>query len=255
MPYVDVAGSTIHYTVMDQDAEWNLICVHGAGSDTQIWPASLGEIRSCNTYCIDLPGHGRSDGKACTSIPDYAAVVRGFVDALGLNNVVLAGHSMGGAITQQLAVDRPDWLKGLILVNTGARLRAAPEFLSINDDELPDVIEKMAAAIFGPSAPASIIEEEKARLAELAPELLSRDFTACNGFDLTDELHQVDVPALIVSGDIDHMTPLKYAQFLEDKLPNAELAVIAPAGHMLPVEQPAELSRLIREFMDARGRQ
>ncbi len=255
MPYVDVAGNNMHYTVMDQDADWNLVCIHGAAGDTRIWPASLGEIRSCNTYCIDLPGHGRSDGEVSSTIPDYAAAVRGFVEALGLKNVVLAGHSMGGAIAQQLAADGVEWLKGMILVATGARLRAAPEFMDISDEQLPDVIEKMAAAMFGPNTPAAVIEDEKARIAAQAPKVLASDFTACNGFDLTDQLHRMDVPVLIISGDIDHMTPLKFSQFLEDKLPNAELAVIAPAGHMLPLEQPAELSRLIREFMDARARQ
>ncbi|MCC5858499.1 MAG: alpha/beta hydrolase [Ectothiorhodospiraceae bacterium] len=255
MPYVDVAGTRIHYTVTDQDADWNLICIHGAAGDTGIWPASLGESRACNTYCIDLPGHGRSGGRLATRIADYAAAVRGFVEALGLDNVVLAGHSMGGAIAQQLALEGPDWLRGMVLVATGARLRAAPEFMDISEEQLPDVIEKMAAATFGPNTPAAVIENEKARLATHAPEVLASDFTACNGFDVTDELHRMDVPTLIISGDIDHMTPLKYSQFLEDKLPNAQLAVIAPAGHMLPLEQPAELSRLIRGFVEARSRQ
>jgi pimeloyl-ACP methyl ester carboxylesterase len=255
MPYVDVAGNRIHYTVMDQDADWNLVCIHGAGGDSRIWPASLGEARSCNTYCIDLPGHGHSEGSVSSTIAGYAQSVRALVEALALQNVVLAGHSMGGAIAQQLAVESPQWLKGMILVSTGARLRVEPAFMEISEEEFPNVIEKVCAAIFGPNTPAAVIEAEKDRILAQSPQILASDFTACNGFDLTEELSRMDVPTLIISGDIDHMTPLKYAQFLEDKLPNAQLAVIAPAGHMLPLEQPAELSRLIRGFMEARGRQ
>ena len=252
MPYVTITGESVHYTVHDEDAPLDLVCIHGAGGDHTLWPRGLGDLASCNTYVLDLPGHGRSGGHARDSVSAYAEVVEAFVAELGLRRVILLGHSMGGAIALRIALDEPRWLDSLILACTGCRLRVPDETFALYRTDPESAVERQCHVSFSPVAPQALIDAEATRRRDVSPDVMLRDYTACDRFDVTDELGEIAIPALVISGDIDHLTPLKYAQFLEDRIPDARLAVVAPAGHMLPLEQPGEITRLVSEFVGRR---
>ena len=99
-----------------------LVFLHGAGSSSLAYYYQLRHFR--NSKAIDLPGH--SSGKACHDIEGYLEWVRGFITARRYKDVVLCGHSMGGAITLLYALQYPQELKAIILLGTGARLRVHP---------------------------------------------------------------------------------------------------------------------------------
>ena len=102
-----------------------LVFVHGAGSSSLAFYYQLRHFR--NSKAIDLPGH--PTGKPCTSVGSYLEWVRGFITARRYKDVVLCGHSMGGAITLQYALRYPEELRGIILIGTGARLRVHPDYI------------------------------------------------------------------------------------------------------------------------------
>ena len=103
-----------------------LVFLHGAGSSSLAFYFQLRHFR--NSKAIDLPGH--PGGKACTSIEGYLEWVRGFNTARRYKDVVLCGHSMGGAITLLYALKYPEELRGIILIGTGARLRVHEKYLN-----------------------------------------------------------------------------------------------------------------------------
>jgi len=249
MPYVDVNGEDLFFTAHDHDARHNLVCIHGSGEDHSTWPAGLGTLPGCNAWFLDLPGHGRSEGVPRRRVRNYADVVDGFIQTMELEQVTLAGHSLGGAIALDLALRRPDWLMALILVCTGARLKILPELRRLVRTDFPMAVERIAGNAFAPSAPRHLRDELRQRMLDNDPAVYEADFDACDHFDETDRLRQVGYKTLIISGDIDHMTPLKYSQFMEDHIPDARLTVIAPAGHYLPREQPDDLVHTIGRFM------
>ncbi|MEX0870759.1 MAG: alpha/beta hydrolase [Aquisalimonadaceae bacterium] len=249
MPYVELNGEDLFYASHDQDGSRNLIGIHGAGGDHGIWPGGMGNLPDCNTWLPDLPGHGRSGGPPRNRIAAYADVIEAFVTSLELDNVILAGHSMGGTIALALALRNPAWLQALILICTGARPKVQPEVRELIRTDFPAAAAHLAATGFSPGAAAALREEHKARVLSVDPAVYMADFDACDSIDVSARLATIPQPALIISGDIDHMTPLKYSQFLEDHLPNARLAVIAPAGHQLPREQPDDMVRIIRGFL------
>ena len=76
-------------------------------------------------------------------------------------------------------------------------------------------------------------------MSETRPSVLLGDFLACNEFDETTRLSQIYQPVLVLTGEDDKMTPPRYAQFLADKLPHAELKIVPDAGHMLMLERAA----------------
>ena len=88
-------------------------------------------------------------------------------------------------------------------------------------------------------------------LAATNASVLHGDFLACDGFDVMDRLGAIDRPALVIVGEDDHMTPVKYARFLADHLPRAQLNVIPAAGHMVMLEQPAAVEDALRVWLDS----
>ena len=96
---------------------------------TPIGPKSCGRTTEICVTAVDLPGHGKSQGKGHDTVKGFAAVLDAFIRAMNFSRVILMGHSLGGAIAQTLALEAPTWLEKIILVGTGARLRVDPSIL------------------------------------------------------------------------------------------------------------------------------
>ncbi len=228
-----------------------VVLLHGAGGSAAIWTALRAALRSDRVvYALDLPGHGRSAPlPVAPAIEHYAAVVRAFLDRAGLERVAIVGHSMGGAIAQVLALEACDRLAGLGLVGTGARLRVLPELLEAIPRDFEGSVERICRLCYGPAAAPELVARGIAEMRKVAPAVLLGDFLACDRFDIRDRLPSIAVPTLAVVGELDVMTPPKYAAYLADRIPGARLTLIPGAGHMLPVEAPAALAECLGPFL------
>lgn len=226
-----------------------LVLVHGAGGSRLLWPPQLRRLPGATVYTLDLPGHGRSDGPACDTIAGYAQAIVAFLDESGIERAVIAGHSMGGAIALTLALDYAERVAGLVLVATGARLRVAPAILESIRGDFEAAIELVSRAIWAPTADPTLVERGRQTLLEAGPDVLVSDLTACDRFDVMERLGEIAVPTLVVAGSADLLTPLKYAHFLAEHIPNARCEVLEGAGHMLMLERPAEVARAVRGFL------
>jgi len=102
-----------------------LIFLHGSGGCKESWQYQVQFFE--NADAIDLPGH--PEGKPCTSIDDYVEWLRAYIQERSYGDVVLVGHSLGGAIAFLYALKYPDDLKGIVAVGSGARLRVNAMFL------------------------------------------------------------------------------------------------------------------------------
>jgi pimeloyl-ACP methyl ester carboxylesterase len=158
---------------------------------------------------------------------------------------------MGSAIALSLALDYPEQVLGLGLLGAGGRLRVAPELLesAASQTTILKAVEMVISCSFSPQAPARLMELAAKRMAEVRPSVLHGDFLACDNFDVMERLTQISAPSLIVCGADDQMTPVRYSQFLADKLPNAVLKVIPDAGHMVMLEQPQAVAKALTEFL------
>lgn len=249
MPTLNAGGREIHY-VETGGGERALVLVHGAGGSRGTWIRQLeGLADVARVIALDLPGHGDSPGDGCRVIADYAAAVRDFIDALGGGPVVLGGHSMGGAITQSVALSDPQRLLGIALVGTGARLRVFPELLQLLAADYPEAVAFLTRYAWGPACPDALKESGRRATLETPAPVTRGDFLACDGFDLMGRVAGIRIPALVIGGDEDRLTPTKYAEFLARAIPRARLVRIPGAGHYVPLEQPDEVNRALREFL------
>jgi len=185
------------------------------------------------------------------SIEEYAQKLVEWLDLLDLGDVVLVGHSMGGAISMMVALESPQYVRGLVLVGSGARLRVSPQILALteNEDLYQQAAELVTQWAFGSHADARMMELAQRRMAEVPARVLHADFIACDHFDVMDRLEKISAPTLVLCGDQDQMTPVKYSQYLAENISHARLVVIEDAGHMVMLEKPQEVGGHIRNFI------
>ncbi|HUL38234.1 MAG TPA: alpha/beta hydrolase [Thermodesulfobacteriota bacterium] len=253
MPIVRIDGKQINYWTGRRglvEGRETVLFVHGAGGGQYTWSFQKGFFeKEFNPMIIELPGHGESEGEGEQEIGRYAEHVYGFLKALGLEKVFLVGHSMGGAIVQTLGLTYPEMVKGIVLVGTGARLKVLPLILDGIKDNFKETVQKINQFAYSQKVPADLIEKGVSLMLQCRPEVLYGDFLACDRFDLMNEVEKIDLPALIVCGDDDQLTPVKYSQFLYSRIKGSRLEVLPKAGHMVMMESPHEFNEKIKEFM------
>jgi pimeloyl-ACP methyl ester carboxylesterase len=234
-----------------------LVFVHGAGSNAGFWHEQRAAFPQ--GHYVNLPGHaevrGADAGAGMQSVKEYANWLIGYIERQSLGRVVLNGHSMGGAIVQTVALMQPEWLAGLVLTGTGARLRVLPRLLELLRTDYPAAVDLIIERSFAPPT-GPLTYGQKARLNGTRRQILRTpqevtlgDYNACDRFDAMDTLSKIRVPTLCIVGAQDEMTPPKYSEYLHSHIEGSRLAVIEGAGHMLPLEKPAEYNRVLAEFI------
>lgn len=221
-----------------------LLFLHGAGFTGEIFNG----VREAfpGSHAPDLPGH-LCEGEPA-SIAEFAAFTAGYARDRGLKDVVLCGHSMGGAIAMEAALSDDLPLRALVLLGSGARLRVAPAFLQGLESDFPATARTIAGYFFADGTPERI-DWAAQSMERVGQAQTLRDFKACDAFDALERLGGIGVPTLALTGEADRMTPPKYAQALADRVPAGQARRVPGAGHLLMVERPGETIAEIRTFL------
>lgn len=246
-------ANDIYYHIYEDPAPGEklpLVLIHGAGGSHLSWPSEVRRMTSFRVYALDLPGHGKSQGRGLQSIPAYSEVLLDWMEAAGLYQAIFTGHSMGSAVAIHLALEHPERITGLGLVGAAARLRVNPQILegTRSSTTFHSAVAAVTGWSFSPQADARLVELAERRMAEVRPSVLHADFLACDSFDETGRLGSITCPTLVICGEDDRMTPRRSAQFLADSIPNAQMAAIPGAGHMVMLEQPQVVANALRDF-------
>jgi len=238
-----------------------VLFVHGSGGSGRRWRrqvfsaersapspscASITFPPEVQLIALDLPGHAGSAGDGFQTIEEYAEFIEEFTAALNLSQVVLVGNSLGGAIALQVACSHPAWLNGIVLVGTGAKLRVSPDILNLGADQMPTALLNCSYSF---DTDRDLIVEGEDDLSETLHHVRLGDLMACDIFDIRAQLEQITLPTLIVVGQEDRLTPVKYSEYLQDKIVGSQLVTIPAAGHMVMLEKPNEFNSILAEFI------
>lgn len=226
-----------------------LVLIHGAGGTHLHWPPAVRFLPGAAVYALDLPGHGQSTGDGRDSIDAYRDVVLGWVAAMGFTRVVVAGTSMGGAIAQAMALADPGRLAGIILIGSDARLPVAPAILEGLRHDFAGTARQIAVWVHRREPDPAMVELYARHLLTVDPAVVIGDFEACNRFDLTAQITRIDLPALVIVGHEDRMTPARRSRWLAEVLPHAQLLEVPGAGHSVAAEAPAVVADAIKAFL------
>jgi pimeloyl-ACP methyl ester carboxylesterase len=229
-----------------------LVFVHGAGSSSAYWSNHVeGHADRANTLAVDLPGRGRSPGPGSERIEEYAQAVEGLLDEISPPRPVPVGFSMGGAVVQQMLLDRPGMFPGAVLVSTGAKLGVLPAIFDLIENDYDTYISQVGATAASPKTDPFLLKDVIADRARCDPQVALGDFRACNSFDVRARIADIEVPVLVISAEEDMLTPPKFAAWLEANLPDVHRVHIQDAGHFVSVEQADQAGGAIRDFLDA----
>ncbi len=255
MPIVRIGEKQIGYWIGKgklSDARETILFIHGAGGGQFVWSYQKAFFeKDFNPIILDLPGHGASGEEGESEIQSYAEHIYSFIRALNLPKSYLVGHSMGGAIAQMLALTHSDAIKGVVLVATGARLKVLPVILEGIKKNFEETIQKITQFAYSRKASPELIERGISELMRCPPDVLYGDFLACDRFNLMNEVERIHVPTLILCGQEDGLTPVKYSEFLHSRIKDSKLAIIPEAGHMVMMEEPGAFNEKIREFLES----
>jgi pimeloyl-ACP methyl ester carboxylesterase len=227
-----------------------LVFIHGSGGDHTLWREQVDALApSANTIALDLPGHGGSRGPGLAKVPDYAGAVAGFLEQLQPPLPIPCGLSLGGAIVLQLLLDWPALPAAGVLMGTGARLRVLPEIFETIATDYAGFVDLQGRFVASDKTAPALLQPIQRVMAACPPEVTAGDFRACDGFDVMARLKHIDKPVLVISGADDRLTPPKYSAFLESHIPGSQRVLIQEAGHLVPVEKPAEVNQALGAFV------
>jgi len=261
--YVRVDGANIRY--IDAGQGTPVIFLHGLGTSMYAWRGILAPIESAGfrVIALDMRGFGFSDKPAHGySNADYRRFVIAFMDSLHLPDAVLVGHSWGGAIAAQCAITDPGRIRGLVLISAvGFGVRHPMVLRMFGWPMVGHVASALRSRwMTGRILKSAYADPRKVRAEDVdqyyAP-VAEPDFgRALRGVmhefrfnSLSGHLSNVQTPALVLWGEQDDWMPPALARAIASELPRVAYLSIPNAGHALPDEAPAEVSRLVIAFL------
>jgi 3-oxoadipate enol-lactonase len=258
------AHPIIHYTVQDSRDTAHpvrtVVLSHALGCDLSMWDALADRLlQRCRVVRFDHRGHGSSESTVgpCT-MTDLAEDARRVLEAVGTEPVTWIGLSMGGMVGQELAIRYPDRISALVIANSTSRYPPAAVAMWQQRIEAVQrggtiaiadaVMERYFHAGFREAVPATVAEY-RARLAATDAAGYIACCHAIAGVDTTQRLGQVQVPALVIAGELDQGTPVAMAETFAAALPHARLTVLRDASHLSVIEQPEAFAAAVEEFL------
>jgi 3-oxoadipate enol-lactonase len=262
MTVSDVDGERFAWRESGASLAPMLVLLHGLGGSRLSWEPQLhGLGDEYRVVAWDMPGYGGSaalDG--VVTFASLADAVVDFLDVVGAEAAHLAGISFGGMIAQYVAARSPERVSSLTLLSTSPAFgldgtkpnewRAARLAPLDAGREPVDFADDVLAAIAGPHISAEALAGQRAAMARVPGSALRFSIDCLVTHDSRALLPTISAPALCVVGELDEETPVSYAFALADLIPHARLVVIPEAGHLLNVEAPDAVNRLMHEHIE-----
>ncbi|MFF9331430.1 bifunctional 3-oxoadipate enol-lactonase/4-carboxymuconolactone decarboxylase PcaDC [Streptomyces albogriseolus] len=237
-----------------------LILGPSLGTTWHMWDRQIPELtKQWRVFRFDLPGHGGAPAHPAASVTDLTARLLATLEGLGVHRFGYAGCALGGAVGIELALRHPERLASLALIAASPRFGTADEFrqrgVIVRTNGLDPIArsapERWFTGGFAAAQPA-ITEWAVQMVRTTDPGCYIAACEALASFDVRAGLGSVGVPTLVLVGSEDQVTGPAEARTLVAGIPDARLAVVPGASHLVPVEQPAAVTDLlVRHFSTA----
>ncbi|MDN3293988.1 4-carboxymuconolactone decarboxylase [Streptomyces ficellus] len=253
----ETSPNTLQYRSDGPEDAPVLILGPSLGTTWHMWDRQIPElIRQWRVIRFDLPGHGGAPAHPATAVAELTDRLLATLDDLGVHRFGYVGCSIGGAIGTDLALRAPHRLASLALIASSPRFGTADEFrqrgVIVRTNGLDPMARTAPERWFTPGFAAA-----QPAIVEWAVQMVRTTDAACYAaacealaaFDVRADLARVGVPTLVLVGSDDRVTGPAEARHLVAGIPDARLAVVPGASHLVPVEQPAAVTDLlVRHF-------
>lgn len=264
MAFVRVNDTTLYYQLMGNGKP--LIFISGLGLDHATWLPVLDEFTQHHQVLIfDNRGVGQSD------TPDHPYTIEMMAEdtfqlmqALQIEKADIVGHSMGGAIAQNLAIKYPQVVDRLVLYASAAKMPARSTLpftvqfhLWQQNTDMGLLIRNILPWLYSEELLSSsikveaIIEMMKNYPYPQTIEGFHNQALACQALDLRKVIHKIQAQTLVLAGEDDIALPVNESMYLAEQIPNATLTVLAKMAHVFHLEQPQQFTQAVKEFFAA----
>jgi pimeloyl-ACP methyl ester carboxylesterase len=249
-------------------AQPTVVFIHGAQHDHSVWILQTRWFANhgYNVLAFDLPGHGKSGGKALASVELMAQALHDALAALGVAKAHLIGHSMGSLIALHMTGMAPEKVQSLALLGTAYPMKVSDALLQATQTDVQAAIDMINvwshSGAFGgfshkPQAPGPGFMHiwcNRRLMQRIAAKngagILHTDFAACNAYAGGEAAaKRVNCPVLIMNGKDDAMTPPKAAEALAASLADCKVVTLAKCGHALAAEQPDAVLKTLADHV------
>jgi 3-oxoadipate enol-lactonase len=258
---IEVNGDEVNYEFVGPASAPVIMLSHSLATSLKVWEPQMATlVRDFRVLRYDALGHGG------TSVPhgpytleQLAGQAGGLLDALKIDRVHFLGLSMGGMISQTLALLRPRLLISQVLCGSSSRTPAEAqplwqERIKIAESEgMEPLVEPTIGRWFTPpfrQAHPEIIEGVRGMIRATAPQGYSACCHAIAALDLTERIHAIKVPTLILAGAEDPGMPPAISRAIHEQIAGSEMVVIPSASHLSNTEQPEAFNRAVTSFLD-----
>jgi 3-oxoadipate enol-lactonase len=253
---VQVRGKTL--SVESQGVGPPLVLLHGLGSTANVWEPQVRALADRYTLVrYDLEGMGRSPATGALSIDGWVRDLEALLDLRGIRRAHFVGHSLGTLILQHFAVAFPARVEKLVLIGVNrappeARRQAIRERVAkVRAEGIDAIVETVVKGGVSPHTLAEkpeVVAFVRELLTRQPPEGYARSCEAMAAAEAADAA-AIAAPTLLVAGRDDAVSPVANSEGLAADLPEARVLVLEQCGHWHPIEQPAAVSRALRDFL------
>lgn len=240
-----------------------IVLIHGAMNDHSVWTllARWFAHHGYGVLAVDLPGHGRSASPPLADVPAIARWIWAVLDAAGVQQAALGGHSMGSMIALEAAAQMPARASHLLMLATAYPMKVSPALLALAVEaplQAIDMVNNFSHSTWAakPSYPGpgawlhgggrALMRQLLAR--QTQTNLFSHDFGVCDAYSTgLQAAAQVRCPVSLILGSSDQMTSPKQTQSLIDALNPTVYRL--PAGHALMAEAPDQVLAALRQAL------
>jgi 3-oxoadipate enol-lactonase len=237
-----------------------VVLIHGLGSSQADWARQVECLRTrFRVVTLDLRGHGRSSlSREPFEMRDLADDVGAVINHLSLGKCHIVGLSLGGMVAFQVAVDAPELVRSLVVVNSGPEVvaRTAAQRWALGSRKF--MAKWIPFGALGKTIARRLFPHEWQAVERLAfvEQFVKNDrasyraaFDAIVGWSVLGRIGDIRVPTLVVTGDRDY-TPVEIKHRYAARMPNATVAVIEDSGHATPIDQPDVFNAVLGTFLD-----
>jgi len=255
-----IDGTTIHYVDSGDPAARPIVLIHGFPFSHEMWNPQIGILeKKLRVIAYDVRGHGKSDvGDGQYTLELFVDDLIGLLDHLKIEKAILCGLSMGGYIALRATERNPERWHALVLCDTSsqadsneAKLRRAATIKTIKREGVKPFADTFLESAFAQTAKDAEPRLMMKKIIESnSPLGICGTLLALAGrTDTTAALKTINVPTLILVGELDKITPPVLSQRMHDAIKGSELHIIPHAGHLSNIENPADFNKYLLDFL------
>ncbi len=249
---IEIDGINLHY--IDEGEGSPVLMLHGWGSSCAAYKGIINAISSSyRCIALDFPGCGESETMDTPwTLDDYTALVKKFIDALGIKDPIMFGHSHGGRVTLKLAADGIVKPQKIVLLDSAGLIPKKTFRQKLRQRNFKLIKRLLTLPPFEKSC-RGLLERARAHYGSAdynaAPPVLRQTLVNLVNTDIRDVLPNITASTLLIWGENDTATPLSDAKIIESKIKDCGLCVIKNTGHWSFVENPAYAHAIIKSFL------